>query len=253
MSARIMAHMVSFFPDEARSREVAQALVEGGAWALEIQFPFSDPTADGPAIQEACTRALEAGFTVEKGFRFLEWLKGRWPDLPVFLMCYGSIPVRKGVDPFVERCAELGLEGLIVPDLPPDYDEGLYEAGARHGIPVVPVVIPQIRGERLSRILSLSPAYVYAALRKGITGYHTEIGEENLSLLDTLEAAGTRTLAGFGIDSPEQVALLAPHVHAVVVGSAFVRVIASCSGSPAAPLKAKIGELLSSKEANRRE
>lgn len=220
---RIMAHMIPYYPDAEASFDVVRGLVDGGAWALEVQFPFSDPTADGPAIQEACTVALKNGFTVDKGMEFLRRIKKQYPDIPLFLMSYASIPYRRGISAFVSAVAELGVNGLIVPDLPADYDEGLYDECKKHGLDPIPVVIPDITEKRLTDILKNAGGYVYAALRKGITGSHTELGEKNLGLLSSISKAGYKALAGFGIDSSEQVQKLSDHAYAVVAGSVFVR------------------------------
>ena len=107
-----------------------------------------------------------------------------------------------------------------------DGDEGLYELGEKHGIPVLPVITPAVKPERLEKLLSLNPSWIYTALRSGITGAYTELDETNLSLLDKLAPTDTKVMAGFGIKSPEQVRTLAPHCDAVVVGSDIVRAVA---------------------------
>ncbi|MEM5947361.1 tryptophan synthase subunit alpha [Spirochaetia bacterium 38H-sp] len=221
---RIMAHMIPYYPSPEASYDVVRGLVDGGAWALEVQFPFSDPTADGPAIQGACTTALENGFTVDKGIDFIKKIRKDYPKLPVFVMSYASIPYRVGIPRFVSIMAELGINGLIIPDLPPDYDEGFYEECITRDLQPVPVVIPDMTEERLSLITDKAGEYIYAALRKGITGQHTELGEDNIGLLSVLKNRGYKTLAGFGIDSPEQVAKLSRHAYAIVAGSVFVRI-----------------------------
>lgn len=234
--ARIMAHMIPFFPDLETSRAVVEGLIEGGVAYLEVQFPFSDPSADGPAIQAACSRALEEGFTVRDGFDFLAHVC-RQSEKPVFLMTYASIPVSYGVSRFVERAAEVGAAGIIAPDLPPDYDEGLYEAARAAGISVVPVLAPSVSDYRIALVKETEPTHVYAALRRGITGKETSIGEENLAFLRRLEPIGGLVMAGFGVRKPEQVRALREHVDAVVVGSLLVERISE-AGSPDAARKA---------------
>jgi len=222
--ARLMTHMVSHFPSRAASVAVASGLARGGASYIELQFPFSDPSADGNLIQTACTKALDQGFTVADGFALAsEIVKGT--GLPLFIMSYGNLVVRRGVDWFVRRAKEAGATGLIVPDLMPGSDEGLYAEGARSGVEIVPVVAPSISGSRLAMVAEVKPAYLYAALRVGITGSYTEIGDENRSFLERLEPLGAKLLAGFGIRSHEQVSALAGRVHALVVGSAIVQAV----------------------------
>lgn len=223
----VMAHMIPFFPDLPRSHRVARALIEGGARYLEIQFPYSDPTADGPDIQGAGARALAQGFTVRAGWDFVATLNGARTGAPVplFVMSYAGLVFAQGVDRFVARAAELGVEGLIVPDLPLDSDEGLLESGARHGVNIVPVIALGAAPHRIALLHAARTRYIYASLRRGITGSRTDIGQENIAFMEELGSRGARVLAGFGVASAAQVKAVTAHAHAAVVGSAFVRAV----------------------------
>jgi tryptophan synthase alpha chain len=252
----VMAHMIPFFPDLPRSRRVVQGLIDGGAAYLEIQFAYSDPTADGPSIQGATATALREGFTVAAGWEFVREItrggtagaSGASPpgtsvtprageppagdsasppagSPPVFVMSYAGLVYARGIDRFVARTAELGVEGVIVPDLPLDSDEGLLEAGRRHGVNIVPVIALGASPERIALVHRAESRYIYASLRRGITGTHTTIGPENTAFLDELGSRGARVLAGFGISTAEQVRAVTAHAHAAVVGSAFVRAV----------------------------
>jgi tryptophan synthase alpha chain len=235
-----MCHLVAGYPDGERSFSVCEALAEGGAGYLEIQFPFSDPASDGPAIQTACAQALEGGFTVCEGFRLVERCVRNFPAVPVFIMTYGSLVVSPGIENFLRTARNAGAAGLIVPDIPYDYDEGLYAAGPRAGLAIVPVVVPGTAPDRVEHIMRLNPAFIYAALRSGITGSRTELGPENLAFLDGFKGKGIKILAGFGISSKEQVDALMPHAEAAVVGSHFVRIIGKLKDSGPGELKAEI-------------
>lgn len=248
MKASLMAHMVAGYPDYETSLETARGIAAGGAAFLEVQFPFSDPSADGPAIQAACTEALAAGFRVDAGWKLVETLRREFPAVPVFLMSYASIVVTKGVDAFAARAKQAGVAGLIIPDLAPGADEGLYAAGQKHGLAVVPVIVPSVPKDRLEAVLASKPEWVYTAIRAGITGVHTTLTPELKTFLATLNAR-TKVLAGFGIDSPEQVRDLKDSAHTVVVGSALVRTVASAAkaGGPSAvrqAVEAKVRELV---------
>lgn len=232
-AASIMAHLVSHYPSGPASLEVGRELIASGVSFLEVQFPFSDPTADGPSIQAACTKALENGFKTKHGFETVASLAGAG-KVPIFIMTYASLVVALGVHSFAERAARAGAHGLIVPDLPPDYDEGLYAAAGAAGLHAVPVLVPSAAPERVEAALATGASYVYAALRKGITGTATEIGEENVAFLTRLRSAGVHVMAGFGIRTRTQVEALREHCDTVVVGSAFVERIAS--GHSVAPL-----------------
>jgi tryptophan synthase alpha chain len=145
-------------------------------------------------------------------------------------MSYACPVFVRGIGGFLRQAREAGAEGIIVPDLPMDCDEGLYAQGMELGLEVVPVVAPNITEERLGLVAKTGARYLYAALRPGITGQHTEIGAENLAFLRRLNSPGRKVLAGFGVSDPAQVRALAPHVHAVIVGSAFVRAIRESGG-----------------------
>ncbi|MFW5826380.1 MAG: tryptophan synthase subunit alpha, partial [bacterium] len=214
--SRIMAHLVSHYPDPERALAVARGLIEGGAAYLEVQFPFSDPTADGPVIQQACHHALESGFTVAEGFRFVSDVAslareaGR--DVPVFIMTYASLLYARGVETFMRAGVDSGAAGFILPDVPLDYDEGTWAAAERLGTRVMPVTVTTAREERIRLITDREPEYVYVALRRGITGERTEIGEENIRVLDRLRRIGAKVMAGFGISERDQIVALEPHV-----------------------------------------
>ncbi len=227
--AAVMAHMIAFYPGGEESRTVARALIDGGASYIEIQFPFSDPSADGPVIQEGCRLALEAGFTLKSGFELVRETASL-SAVPVFIMSYGNLVFSGGVDAFVERAKDAGARGLIIPDLTPGYDEGLYRAARTAGLDCVPVVAPSVTDERLERIGEERPAFVYAALRSGVTGNDTEVRESD-EFLRRLEKLGSKIIAGFGIRSRAQVEELMDGVHAVVVGSEIIRRISSTRGA----------------------
>lgn len=226
---KLMAHLVAHYPSAELSAVVARALVEAGADFLEVQFPYTDPTADGPLIQGACSTALKGGFTVGAGFSFVSRLVEQ-QGAKIFLMAYAGMVYARGVDAFTAAAADAGVVGLIVPDLPIDADEGIVEAARRHGIAYVPVAVPTMAQKRLDLLESIEPSYVYAALRRGITGQQTVIGQENIAFLDRLRQTRAHIMAGFGIRTAAQIDALAAHVDTVVVGSAIVEVVGAASG-----------------------
>ncbi|MGA2480167.1 MAG: tryptophan synthase subunit alpha [Spirochaetia bacterium] len=243
--ACIMAHLVAFNPSRDASREVARGLAEGGCAYLEMQFPFSDPTADGPDIQRACGTALSAGFTVSEGFRLVGEIAAS-VAVPVFVMSYANPVFTRGVKRFVSECRACGVKGLIVPDLPLGYDEGLFDLASEAGIAAVPVVSPSISAERLEAIARLCPAYLYATLRIGTTGSRDGAGSAVLSFLSRIAALNgssrMRVLGGFGVSTAAQVQQVQALVHAVVVGSALVREIEHAK-DPRAAVREKMKEL----------
>ncbi|MDR3210643.1 MAG: tryptophan synthase subunit alpha [Planctomycetota bacterium] len=217
---KLMAHWVAGYPNREDSLASARALAQGGADYLEIQFPFSDPSADGPLIENAGRDALESGFRVSDGFAMVRELSQL--GVPVFIMTYGSLVVAPGTAVFVAEAAKAGARGLVVPDLPPDHDEGLFLAGKKAGLAIVPVVAPEISEERLEIYRRLEPEWVYAALRLGITGSRTVLDQATLGYLERLGKLGGKLIAGFGVRQREQIDALSGQVHAVAVGSHFL-------------------------------
>ena len=230
---KLLTHFIAGYPDPEGSFETAAGLLEGGAWALEMQIPFSDPSADGPVIENACRKALEAGFRVSDGFALLGRIR-EISEAPVFIMSYSSIVFNTGIENFVRRAKDAGASGLIIPDLTPGDDEGLYTAGRTAGIDVIPVIVPGVSEQRLERIMSEQPAWVYLALRSGITGSYTELDETNLGFLGRLKKYRVNVMAGFGIRTSQQVRMLEPHCEAAIAGSFIVNRIdrAVASGQP---------------------
>ena len=227
---KLVTHFIAGYPDTERSLDVARALIDGGAYALEMQIPYSDPNADGPVIEEACLRALNAGFKVSDAWKLIEAIRAE-SDIPLFVMSYAGLVVAPGIETFVKHARESGVTGLIVPDLVPGADEGLYETAAKLGCPAVPVIVPWVTAQRLDEILSVPSEWLYVALRSGITGTYTEIGEDQSAILKTLRerqaSGGPKVMAGFGIQKAEQVQSLITMADAAIVGSALVKAIAS--------------------------
>ncbi|MCK5249736.1 MAG: tryptophan synthase subunit alpha [Spirochaetaceae bacterium] len=234
----IVTHFIAGFPTYEASLDVARGLIAGGAFALEMQIPFSDPNADGPVIEEACRQALDAGFKVADAWKLLEAIRAE-SDIPVFVMSYASLVFTPGVENFVRRAKDSGATGLIIPDLVPGADEGLYAAASAAGCPAVPVVIPWISDKRLDEVLSENLDWIYVALRSGITGTYTELGPEQEAFLSKLRrrgaaaGSGLRIMAGFGIQDAAQVEAVVKMADAAIVGSALVTAIIA-AGVPGA-------------------
>lgn len=236
---KLMAHMIAGYPDLEQSLEIGHALADGGADYLEVQFPFSDPSSDGPAIERASQAALDAGFKVDEGFALMRWLS-RDLDVPLFIMTYGSLVFSRGARAFARQAAKSGVRGLIIPDLPPDYSEGLFDAGKEFGVAVVPVIAPEITDARLERIAATEPEYIYTALRLGITGSRTVLDEKAIRYLEKIGKLGAKVVAGFGVKTREQMVALSGFAHAAAVGSFFLeRLAASKRGTKAAQVLRK--------------
>lgn len=222
---KLMSHLVAGYPTTELALTAARALVKGGADILEIQLPFSDPSADGPAIQTACTKVLERGYKTADGLDFISTIHNEFPDITIYLMSYGSLIYTPGVEAFCKRAAATGVKGMIIPDLPFDFDEGLTASCKKNGMINIPVAAPSMAPERLEKLANAGFPYIYAALRTGITGTNTTIDESTLSFLKKVSAGGSKVYGGFGISNGEQAKALASSVEAIVAGSVFVRLI----------------------------
>ena len=225
MKIKLMSHLVAGYPTDELALTAARALVSGGADILEIQLPFSDPSADGPAIQGACTEVLSRGYRTADGLKFIETLHKEFPEVKIYLMSYGSLVYTPGVKNFCKKASEAGVKGMIIPDLPFDFDEGLTEACKENGMINIPVAAPSMSPERLEKLSKAGFPYIYAALRTGITGTDTKIDEATLSFLNKVSEGGSKVYGGFGISNGIQSQALADSVEAVVAGSVFVRLI----------------------------
>ena len=222
---KLMSHLVAGYPTDELALTAARALVAGGADILEIQLPFSDPSADGPAIQSACTKVLERHYRTADGLKFIETLHKEFQNVQIYLMSYGSLIYTPGVSAFCKKAADAGVKGMIIPDLPFDFDEGLTAACKENGMINIPVAAPSMSAERLEKMANAGFPYIYAALRTGITGTETSVDEATLNFIKKVSAGGSKVYGGFGISTGAQSALLADSVEAVVAGSVFVRLI----------------------------
>ncbi len=243
---KLMSHLVAGYPTDELAMTAARALIAGGADILEIQLPFSDPSADGPAIQGACTEVLNRKYRTADGLNFIAKIHGEFPEVPIYLMSYGSLIYTPGVENFCKKAAAAGVKGMIIPDLPFDYDEGLTAACRANGMINIPVAAPSMSEERLSKLANAGFPYIYAALRTGITGTDTKIDEATISFLKKVSAGGSRIYGGFGISNGVQSAALADSVEAVVAGSVFVRIITENKNDAAKlyeAVKAKAAEI----------
>lgn len=222
---KLMSHLVAGFPTDELSFVAARALIQGGANILEVQLPFSDPSADGKAIQGACTEVLSRGYRTKDGLNFIKKLRAEFPTTPIYLMSYASLVYTPGIDAFCLLAAEVGVNGMIIPDLPFDFDEGLTLACKKYGMINIPVAAPSMSKERLYKMAHAGFPFIYAALRTGITGTNTNIDDTTLKFIASVKEGGSKVYGGFGITSGEQSAALSDVVEAVVAGSVFVRLI----------------------------
>ncbi|MCU4801042.1 tryptophan synthase subunit alpha [Halobacteria archaeon HArc-gm2] len=215
-------------PDYDSSIEYVEALARGGADVIELGLPFSEPIAEGPTIQEAVVRSLEAGMTPERFFEFVEDLD---VDVPLVCMTYYNLIYQYGTEegprPFVERAAEVGIQGFVVPDLPAEEAGPLREACDEFGLDLVFIVAPTTEGERLERMMEHVSGYVYVQARLGVTGARDDVSDHTEQSLARLAQWDVPKAVGFGIKTGDHAErIVSAGADGIIVGSALVDIIA---------------------------
>ena len=207
--------------------DILDALVEGGADVIELGMPFTDPMADGPAIQAANLRSLAKGTTTAEIFRIAAAFRARHPGTPLVLMGYANPRTTRGSDWFAAECAKAGVDGVICVDIPPEEDAELGPSLRAAGISLIRLVTPTSDEARLKVILKDTSGFLYYVSVAGITG-------KQQAALGSIEQAAARLKAatdlpiavGFGVRTPQQAAAIAKVADGVVVGSALVELVA---------------------------
>jgi tryptophan synthase alpha chain len=238
-------------PDYESSLAYVEALERGGADLIELGLPFSEPIADGPTIHEATVRSLDSGMTPDRFFEFVADLD---VEVPLVCMTYYNLIYQygdgEGPRPFVERAAEVGIDGFVVPDLPAEEAGPLRAACDEFGLDLVFVVAPTTRGERLERIMERVSGYVYVQARLGTTGAREDVSDQTETSLARLDPWDVPKAVGFGIKTGEHAErIVRGGADGIIVGSALVDIIAEgvenddSAGVVADRLEAKAGEL----------
>jgi tryptophan synthase alpha chain len=210
-------------PDYETALTIIKGLPEAGADLIEIGMPFSDPMADGPAIQASSLRALKAGMTLKKTLALVTAFRANDKDTPIVLMGYYNPIYHYGVDRFLADAKKAGVDGLIVVDLPPEEDQELCLPALAAGVNFIRLATPTTDDERLPAVLTNTSGFVYYVSIMGITGTRSAADTEIAHAVERLKRHTDLPVAvGFGIRTPEQAATVASIADAAVVGSAIV-------------------------------
>jgi tryptophan synthase alpha chain len=226
-------------PDTETSFAILKQLPQAGADIIELGMPFSDPMADGPAIQASSLRALKAGMTVKATLALVERFRKDDGKTPIVLMGYYNPIHAYGVDNFVRDAARAGIDGLIIVDLGPEEDSVLRVPASTAGLAIVRLATPTTDDERLGTVLDGASGFLYYVSIAGVTGTKTFTADDVKTAVDRIKRASDLPCAvGFGIRTPEEAASIARIADAAVVGSAIVTRIAEGlrSGQPNARL-----------------
>ncbi len=225
--AGLVIYLACGDPDRATFEKMLASLPGAGADLIEIGMPFSDPMADGPAIQAASRRALNSGMTLAKTLEVLRRFRKSDPVTPVVLMGYYNPIYRYGVPRFLKAAKDAGCDGLIVVDLPPEHDEELCLPALAAGIDFIRLATPTTDDKRLPVVLRNASGFIYYVAIAGITGTKSaESGEVSKAVARLKRHTGLPVAVGFGIKNPAQAAEVARVADAAAVGSALVETFA---------------------------
>ena len=221
----LIAYFTAGDPSVELTEKLVCAAVESGADLIELGFPFSDPLADSPVIQRASQRALQHGMNFERLIRLIELLRTR-VQVPLIVMTYVNPILRRGGGVIAKDLVQAGLDGLIIPDLPPDEAGELGKALRQSGLDLIYLAAPTSGPERLRLIARKSQGFIYLVSLTGVTGTRDQLPPDLIQHLRDLRAVTKKPICvGFGISTPEHVRIVGEWADGVVVGSAIVRLI----------------------------
>ena len=212
-------------PDLETTAKLVRAAAENGADLIELGIPFSDPTAEGPVIQAANERALKAGTTTDKVFALVRELR-RDITIPMVFMTYANVVYSYGTERFLDACVGIGIQGLILPDIPFEEKAEFDPACRERGLELVSLIAPTSE-DRIGQIAREAEGFVYCVSSLGVTGVRSEITTDIGAMVRLVKAEKDIPCAvGFGISTPEQARKMAAQADGVIVGSAIMKLVA---------------------------
>lgn len=222
-------------PDLETTKAVVKSMAANGADLIELGIPFSDPTAEGPVIQGANLRALTGGVTTDKIFDMVRELRKEL-TLPMVFMTYANVVFSYDADKFISICAEIGIDGLILPDLPYEEKEEFADICKKYDVDLISLIAPTSEN-RVAMIAREAEGFIYIVSSLGVTGVRSEIRTDISSLVKLVrENSSVPCAVGFGISTPEQAAKMAGISDGAIVGSAIVKLIAQYGREAAGPV-----------------
>ena len=211
-------------PDLETTGAAIRAMEANGADLIELGIPFSDPTAEGPVIQGANLRALQGGVTTDKIFDFVRALR-KDVKIPFVFMAYANVVFSYGADAFISACAELGIDGLILPDLPYEEKNEFLPICRKYGVDLISMIAPT-SADRIAMIAKEAEGFLYIVSSLGVTGTRNEIKTDLASIVEVVRRnTKTPCAIGFGISTPEQAHKMAAIADGAIVGSAIIKLL----------------------------
>lgn len=222
-------------PDLGTTEKLVLSMLDAGADLVEIGVPFSDPVAEGPVIQKASKRALDAGTTLVKIFETVKHLREK-TDEPLLLMMYLNSIFRFGTERFFKLCSETGVDGVIVPDMPYEERDEIQETADRFGVIPISMVAPTSH-ERIAMIASAAKGFLYCVSSTGVTGTRSKFTTDFGEFFGAIKKyANVPYAVGFGISNPEQAKQMSSYCDGAIVGSAIVKIVEREGRNAAAPV-----------------
>ncbi|MEL7250012.1 MAG: tryptophan synthase subunit alpha [Bacteroidota bacterium] len=216
------------YPEKDSTTTIIKALAEAGADLIEIGMPYSDPLADGPTIQESGSQAIQNGMTLPHLFEQLEAVRPQ-VDLPLILMGYLNQVMQYGSDQFLADCQRVGVDGLILPDLPLyEYEQMFREKVEAAGLGMSFLITPQTSAERIRKVDELSRGFIYMVSSAAITGAKNTISDQQIAYFERIADMQLQNprLIGFGISSHDTFSTACKYAEGAIIGSAFIRALA---------------------------
>lgn len=213
------------YPSLTDTTTIIQNLEKSGVDMIEIGLPFSDPLADGPTIQASSTQALKNGMTTEILFNQLKDIR-KSVEIPLIIMGYFNPMLQYGVEAFCEKCQEIGIDGLIIPDLPVDvYKEDYQETFEKYGLINVFLITPQTSQERIRFIDSISKGFIYMVSSSSVTGSQSGFGDNQKHYFERISNMDLKNpqIVGFGINNNATFNQATKHAKGAIIGSAFIK------------------------------
>ena len=221
----LMTHIVLGYPSLDDSYRIIKTMVEAGVDIMELQIPFSEPTADGPVIVKANQCALDNGTTVEGCMELAAKAADEF-DIPFLIMTYYNVPYKYGINDFTSKMAKSSLKGTIIPDLPPEEGGDFYNAMSRNSLDPIMLFSPTTSDARMEYLNSYAKGFIYCVARKGVTGKDTDFSNDLSDYLKRCRNATSLPLAlGFGIKQKKDVDFLKGKVDIAVVGTQSIKVM----------------------------
>lgn len=222
-------------PDLETTGKVVRQAAANGADLIELGIPFSDPTAEGPVIQGANIRALSGGVTTDKIFEFVKELR-KDVDIPMVFMTYANVVFSYGTEKFVKICSEIGIDGLILPDVPYEEKADFQPTCQKYGLSLISMIAPTSH-DRIAMIAKEAEGFLYIVSSLGVTGERQAITTDIGAIVDVVRQNTDIPCAiGFGISTPDQASTMAQKADGVIVGSAIVRRLAEYGRDAAEPV-----------------